>query len=116
MKLNGFGLTDAGVVRRDNEDWFGFADDLGLYVVADGLGGYAGGAVAAALAGETMLQSLRELATAHATDKSRALLDDLVTAGKARNKPLRATACCTRNTTPWARHSRLYGCRATAGP
>jgi protein phosphatase len=40
------GLTDVGRVRKHNEDSFLNDDDLGLYVVADGLGGHAAGEVA----------------------------------------------------------------------
>lgn len=41
-----FGLTDIGRVRKHNEDSFLHDDTLGLYVVADGLGGHAAGEVA----------------------------------------------------------------------
>ena len=41
--------TDVGIKRKNNEDSF-FAriynDDLALYIVADGLGGYEGGEIA----------------------------------------------------------------------
>ena len=40
------GLTDVGRVRKHNEDSFLHDDALGLYVVADGLGGHAAGEVA----------------------------------------------------------------------
>ncbi len=40
------GLTDVGRVRKHNEDAFLHDDALGLYVVADGLGGHAAGEVA----------------------------------------------------------------------
>ncbi len=40
------GLTDVGRVRKHNEDAYLQDDSLGLYIVADGLGGHAAGEVA----------------------------------------------------------------------
>jgi serine/threonine protein phosphatase PrpC len=45
-----FGMTDRGLRRHHNEDQVLVRDDLGLYVVADGMGGHAAGEVAADLA------------------------------------------------------------------
>lgn len=46
--------TDRGRCRKRNEDSVLAKDDQGLYVVADGMGGYAGGALASHLAVETI--------------------------------------------------------------
>lgn len=43
------GHTETGKVRRRNEDAILVRDDLGLWVVADGLGGHAAGDYASAL-------------------------------------------------------------------
>ena len=43
MKIRGAARTDPGRVRRENQDSFGLAMDLGLGFVADGMGGHAGG-------------------------------------------------------------------------
>ena len=48
--------TDVGRKRQENEDSFCLAPDLGLYVVADGMGGHAAGEVASRLAVETIQQ------------------------------------------------------------
>lgn len=46
MRVVSAGMTDVGCVRKHNEDNFLIDDELGLYVVADGLGGHAAGEVA----------------------------------------------------------------------
>ena len=48
------GCTDIGKVRKANEDCFLLNEPIGLYVVADGMGGHRGGAVASRLAIETI--------------------------------------------------------------
>jgi serine/threonine protein phosphatase PrpC len=53
MASRGYGSTHAGQ-RADNEDWFLMDRALGLYLVADGMGGRAGGEVASRLASETI--------------------------------------------------------------
>lgn len=52
------GLTDVGLVRDHNEDSIGENRDLGLAVLADGMGGHRGGEVASAIAVSTILESL----------------------------------------------------------
>jgi serine/threonine protein phosphatase PrpC len=43
VKLIGAAHTDRGRVRRENQDSYGFDAGIGLYLVADGMGGRAGG-------------------------------------------------------------------------
>jgi protein phosphatase len=68
LRRTGHGLTDLGRKRRSNEDAFFMDDDLGLYIVADGMGGHAAGEVASREAVDTLygmvkrgLGKLREL-------------------------------------------------------
>jgi serine/threonine protein phosphatase PrpC len=44
------GISEAGLVRQSNEDAWVARGDLGLYLVADGMGGIRGGALASGLA------------------------------------------------------------------
>lgn len=57
--------THIGMVRDENQDSVGFhqyAEDLSLLIVADGMGGYAGGSVASSLVTSTMLSHLEPVA------------------------------------------------------
>lgn len=52
--------TDAGCVRTNNEDSFGCAPELKLFVLSDGMGGLESGEVASRLAVETILAHCRQ--------------------------------------------------------
>lgn len=64
MDSNYFGITDVGKVRGNNEDTFVAqkiaGNELVLACVIDGVGGYAGGEVAAAIAKETIQMQLNK--------------------------------------------------------
>ncbi len=61
MKWHGGGITRTGQRRANNEDWYLTDHDLGLFVVADGLGGLQAGEVAAKTAVTTVARLAREL-------------------------------------------------------
>ena len=54
--LEASGDSDAGCVRTNNEDYYLVAPTIGLYVVADGMGGAQAGERASKLAAETLWQ------------------------------------------------------------
>jgi len=58
--LRAYGLTDKGRVRPTNEDCFAIQEELGLCVVADGMGGHNAGEVAARLAVAVVVDFVRE--------------------------------------------------------
>lgn len=62
MRLIGAVRTDPGLVRRENQDSYGFHTDLGLYLVADGMGGRAAGKRASEEATRTIVEVVRDAA------------------------------------------------------
>src|SRR5260221_11162386 len=52
--IEAIGVTDPGCIRNNNEDYFLIAPTIGLYLVADGMGGAQAGEHASKLAAETV--------------------------------------------------------------
>jgi serine/threonine protein phosphatase PrpC len=62
LMIEAFGASDPGCVRNNNEDSFLIAPELGLYVVADGMGGAQAGEHASRLAVESVRESVEKAA------------------------------------------------------
>jgi protein phosphatase len=58
--LRAYGLTDLGRDRPTNEDCFAIQEELGLCVIADGVGGHNAGEVAARLAVDAVVDAVRD--------------------------------------------------------
>src|SRR3954468_11911634 len=66
--IEAFGASDPGCVRSNNEDYFLVAPAIGLYLVADGMGGAQAGEHASRLAAETLEQAVKQNAKAMDSD------------------------------------------------
>lgn len=60
MRVYSWGMSDVGMKRDHNEDSYLLAPDLNLFVVADGMGGHAGGEMASGIAVRTIERIVRE--------------------------------------------------------
>jgi serine/threonine protein phosphatase PrpC len=74
QSLQSASLTDPGRVRDHNEDCIESRPDIGLYVLADGMGGYNAGEVASGMATSLIADGLQE--TWNARDVARVGRDD----------------------------------------
>lgn len=86
-------ITDAGVVREFNEDAIATELDLGLAVVADGMGGYKAGDVASGMAASIVLEEAKRQVRQAGQDGgtcSRLLHDAVVKANQAIHKAAQA--------------------------
>ena len=61
--LEAFGASDPGCVRSNNEDYFLVVPAIGLYLVADGMGGAQAGEHASRLAAETIEKAVQQNGT-----------------------------------------------------
>jgi len=59
-KFSAVELSDTGRVRDHNEDAIGCVQDIGLWVLADGMGGYNAGEVASGIAVKTVIDLVTE--------------------------------------------------------
>jgi serine/threonine protein phosphatase PrpC len=61
MRVTSCGVTDVGLKRGHNEDNYLINEELNLFVVADGMGGHAGGEYASAIAVNTVEEVVADL-------------------------------------------------------
>lgn len=61
MRITSCGITDVGLKRGHNEDNFLINEELNLFVVADGMGGHAGGEYASAISVNTVEEIVTNL-------------------------------------------------------
>ena len=67
MTIEAAGLTDVGLARRHNEDSLLVDVDLGLFIVADGLGGHAAGEVASKIVVDQVASFIKQTANSEIT-------------------------------------------------
>lgn len=75
MKLRSFAHSDIGRVRPENEDSYLCNDTLGIYAVADGIGGLPSGSQASQLAIATLQKIVGEHAVGHKLNYERILAE-----------------------------------------
>lgn len=61
MPLNYFGMTDQGLMRNDNQDSYYMNPELGIFIIADGMGGLKNGALAARFVVTALAAGLMEI-------------------------------------------------------
>ena len=77
----GIGRTDIGCVRSSNQDSYGVLNDQGVWFVADGMGGHAGGDIAAQTAVSVAISQEKERAALlrDHPDEAPTILTDIIT-------------------------------------
>ena len=122
MKRHFIGLTDTGVVRTANQDSYFVDDELGrFFIVADGMGGHAGGEQASRIATEIIQSYLLEnwdsplasqILLKEAVEKAnRGILEDQQVHPERRDMGTTVVVLIFREEKPWCAHvgdSRLY--------
>ena len=61
MEMEFGAQSDTGCVRQNNEDSYGVAAEMNLFILSDGMGGLEAGEVASRLAVDTVLARCRQM-------------------------------------------------------
>lgn len=67
-------LTDVGIKRENNEDFYLFNEQQKVFIVTDGMGGYQAGEIAAEIAARSIMQQFEEKRLVHFDAEIRSLL------------------------------------------
>lgn len=124
MKCSFTGLTDPGLVRTVNQDYYYIDPDGRFFIVADGMGGHAGGQEASQLATEAIQAHLDEYWQSSTTSEellkqalyeaNQAILDDQQSHPERADMGTTTVVVMFRKGQPWFAHigdSRLYRLR-----
>lgn len=123
LRIESCGVSHPGRVRADNEDRFLVAPEIGVFAVADGMGGHADGA----LASDTVVEALASIGAAVSAADLMARLEDRVLRANAALRALGQARDCIIGSTVavlllfgrdfacvWAGDSRIYRIRSGA--
>lgn len=105
VAVDSAGITDVGMKRKGNEDSLFLDDELGLYVVADGMGGHLAGEVASGLVVDTIRDYMKRLSD---DDNAEELEDSDETLSKKANQLLASITLANKGVHQVAKSNKAY--------
>ena len=73
--MRALAMTDVGIRRENNEDYYLMNQDRRIFVISDGMGGYQAGEIASEIASKTILEQFESLKTFHFEEDIFMILD-----------------------------------------